>query len=118
MADAQLVAQLKLDATQYNQEMKRATEAAKSATSSIDSVSSEINKVSLNSNQAAASVKSLTSAVIGYVSVQKLIAASDEWTTLNNRIRLVTSTQAEFAAAQSSLVSISQGTGQALNSIG
>ena len=118
MADAQLVAQLKLDATQYNQEMKRATEAAKSATSSIDSVSSEISKVSLNSNQAAASVKSLTSAVIGYVSVQKLIAASDEWTTLNNRIRLVTSTQAEFAAAQSSLVSISQGTGQALNSIG
>ena len=118
MADAQLVARLKLDATQYNQEMKKATEAAKSATVSIDSVSSEISKVGLNSNQASAGVKSLTSAVIGYVSAQKLIAASDEWTTLNNRIRLVTSTQEEFTAAQSSLVSISQGTGQALNSIG
>ena len=118
MADAQLVAQLKLDATQYNQEMKRATEAAKSATSSIDSVSSEINKVSLNSNQAAASVNSLTSAVIGYVSVQKLIAASDEWTTLNNRIRLTSSTLGEFNAAQQAIVSISQTTGQALGSIG
>ena len=118
MADAQLIAQLKLDASQYNKEMKNATDAAKSAAHSIDNTSAEINKLGSQSNQSAGYLKSLTSAVIGYVSVQKLIAASDEWTTLNNRIRLVTSTQAEFTAAQSSLVSISQGTGQALNSIG
>ena len=118
MADAQLIAQLKLDASQYNKEMKNATDAAKSAAHSIDNTSAEINKLGSQSNQSAGYLKSLTGAVIGYVSAQKLIAASDEWTTLNNRIRLVTSTQAEFAAAQSSLVSISQGTGQALNSIG
>ena len=118
MADAQLIAQLKLDASQYNKEMKNATDAAKSAAHSIDNTSAEINKLGSQSNQSAGYLKSLTGAVIGYVSAQKLIAASDEWTTLNNRIRLVTSTQAEFTAAQSSLVSISQGTGQALNSIG
>ena len=118
MADAQLIAQLKLDASQYNKEMKNATDAAKSAAHSIDTPSAEINKLGSQSNQSAGYLKSLTGAVIGYVSAQKLIAASDEWTTLNNRIRLVTSTQHEFTAAQSSLVSISQGTGQALNSIG
>ena len=178
MADAQLVAQLKLDATQYNQEMKKATEAAKSASVSIDKSSQSVDKLEkeylalskatgytvdglgrihdasgkfakttdetaaklrelrsqlksagvgveeftqpLNTKvpEATGHLRSLTSAVIGYVSVQKLIAASDEWTTLNNRIRLVTSTQEEFATAQSGLVSISQNTGQALGSIG
>ena len=45
MADAQLVAQLKLDATQYNQEMKKATEAAKSASVSIDKSSQSVDKL-------------------------------------------------------------------------
>ncbi len=63
----------------------------------------------------------LTQIALGYAGMRgftMLTSSMDEWTTLNNRIRLVTKSSAEFKIAQQGIVSISKNTGQALGSIG
>ena len=63
----------------------------------------------------------LTQLAIGYAGIQGFTMLShsmDEWTTLNNRIKLVTQNSSEFKIAQQGIVSISKSTGQALGSIG
>ncbi|WP_407604719.1 tape measure protein, partial [Pseudomonas aeruginosa] len=54
----------------------------------------------------------LTSAL---AAIKSAIGTADEWTNLNNRLRLVTQGQAQFAAAQADVVRIAQATRQPLS---
>lgn len=51
-----------------------------------------------------------------FMSLQKIMGAAEQWTTLTNRLKLVTSSTQELAAAQQTIVRIAKATGSDLGS--
>ena len=61
------------------------------------------------------SMRNAAAAVAGAFSVREIVAATESWTTINNRLTLVTNSSMELAAAQKSLFDIAQRTRQPLS---
>jgi tape measure domain-containing protein len=68
-------------------------------------------------DSAAVKVRNLTVAMLGIGSVKQISAISDEWTTVNNRLKLVIDSTAELAQVRSQLIASANKTGQALGTV-
>lgn len=83
-----------------------------------------LNKMAPAAGKAEKSVKGVSSAssalnkvlgiTAGYLSARQVLQAAESWTTLNNRLRLVTDTAEDFNFAQESIFRIAQDTRQGL----
>lgn len=62
-------------------------------------------------------VKQLTVAMLGIGSVKQLANMADEWTTVNNRLRLVVNSTAELQQVRSQLMASANNTGQAIGTV-
>lgn len=62
-------------------------------------------------------VKQLTIAMLGIGSVKQLANMADEWTTVNNRLRLVVNSTAELQQVRSQLMASANNTGQAIGTV-
>lgn len=62
-------------------------------------------------------VKQLTVAMLGIGSVKQLANMADEWTTVNNRLKLVVNSTAELQQVRSQLMASANNTGQAIGTV-
>ncbi|WP_062391108.1 tape measure protein [Pseudomonas abietaniphila] len=111
---------IRLEATtaQLRQEMDRADASVTKATGRIDTQLSKVDTAfdrAARSAQSAASIlKGALSLAVGGASVSAIIDQAEAYTTVANRLKLVTSSSKDFTDAQSAVFSIAQRSGQPL----
>ena len=111
---------IRLEATtaQLRQEMDKADASVSKATGRIDTqlgkVDSAFDRVGKSALSAANVLKGAFAVALGGVGVGAIIAQAEAYTTIANRLKLVTSSSAEFTAAQQAVFSIAQKAGQPL----
>jgi tape measure domain-containing protein len=111
---------IRLEATtaQLRQEMDRADASVTKATGRIDAQLSKVDtafdRAARSAQSAAGILKGALSLAIGGASVSAIIDQAEAYTTVANRLKLVTSSSKEFTEAQSAVFSIAQKSGQPL----
>lgn len=111
---------IRLEATtaQLRQEMERADASVTKATGRIDAQLSKVDtafdRAAKSAQSAAGIFKGALSLAIGGASVSAIIDQAEAYTTVANRLKLVTSSSKEFTEAQSAVFSIAQKSGQPL----
>ena len=76
-----------------------------------------INEFNARLDAATGKVKQLTVAMLGIGSVKQLANMADEWTTVNNRLKLVVNSTAELQQVRSQLMASANNTGQAIGTV-
>lgn len=101
----------------FKQGMEQAERIAQSSSKSIQSsVQKNIGDGFRSANNSVQQFTGqLVSMAAAYTAIRTAISSADEWTNLNNRIKLVTNGAAEFEAAQSNIVNIARETRQSLS---
>lgn len=79
--------------------------------------SSGLNDFNSKVDAATAKVKSLAIAMLGIGSARQLSAMADEWTTVNNRLKLVISSSYELKQVRGQLMASANNTGQSLGTV-
>lgn len=79
--------------------------------------SSGLNDFNAKVDAATAKVKSLAIAMLGIGSARQLSAMADEWTTVNNRLKLVISSSYELKQVRGQLMASANNTGQSLGTV-
>ncbi len=74
----------------------------------------ELGKLESAGAATASGLAKLAAAAGAYLSTAKVLEYAEAWTTINNRLRLVTNSQQELAAAQDAVFTIAQGSRQPL----
>ncbi|WP_426117285.1 tape measure protein [Pseudomonas sp. DSP3-2-2] len=111
---------IRLEATtaQLRQEMDKADASVTKATGRIDSqlskVDSAFDRVGKSAQTASNVLKSAFALAVGGSGAGALLAQAEAYTTVANRLKLVTSSSAEFTAAQNAVFAIAQRSGQPL----
>lgn len=111
---------IRLEATtaQLRQEMARADSTVAQVSGRIDRQLSTVDSAFARAGQSALSagnmVRGAMAAVAGGMSISSLVAQADAYATIASRLRLVTSSAAEFNAAQKAVFSIAQSSYQPL----
>jgi len=111
---------IRLEATtaQLRQEMDKADASVTKATGRIDSqlskVDSAFERVGKSAQTASNVLKGAFALAVGGAGVGALLAQAEAYTTVANRLKLVTSSSAEFTAAQNAVFAIAQKSGQPL----
>ena len=62
-------------------------------------------------------MRGMVGMLAGFVGLRELVSMSDEWTTLNNRIRLVTESEKQLLAVRSGLIESANKTGQSIGGV-
>lgn len=104
-------------------EFTRATNAGAGATNAMAQASNNaaqaLGKQSAAARDAQASIGEMTgrllATVAAVVSLNDAVSRMDAWTVMNNRLKLVTDTQTQFAQAQSNIIGIANSTQQPLS---
>ncbi|WP_341523003.1 tape measure protein [Pseudomonas sp. G.S.17] len=111
---------IRLEATtaQLRQEMDKADASVTKATGRIDSqlskVDSAFDRVGKSAQTASNVLKGAFALAVGGAGAGALLAQAEAYTTVANRLKLVTSSSAEFTAAQNAVFAIAQKSGQPL----
>jgi tape measure domain-containing protein len=111
---------IRLEATtaQMRQELARADSSVTQVSGRIDrqlaQVDSAFDRVGLSAQRAAGVLKGALSIGIGGAGIGALVSQAEAYTTIANRLKLVTSNSSEFIAAQNAVFSIAQRSGQPL----
>lgn len=111
---------IRLEATtaQLRQEMDRADASVTKATGRIDAQLSKVDtafdRAAKSAQSAAGILKGALTLAIGGASVSAIVDQAEAYTTVANRLKLVTSSSKEFTEAQSAVFSIAQKSGQPL----
>lgn len=111
---------IRLEATtaQLRQEMDRADASVTKATGRIDAQLSKVDtafdRAAKSAQSAAGILKGALTLAIGGASVSAIIDQAEAYTTVANRLKLVTSSSKEFTEAQNAVFSIAQKSGQPL----
>ena len=111
---------IRLEATtaQLRQEMDRADASVTKATGRIDAQLSKVDtafdRAAKSAQSAAGILKGALSLAVGGASVSAIIDQAEAYTTVANRLKLVTSSSKEFTEAQNAVFSIAQKSGQPL----
>lgn len=70
----------------------------------------EVEKKTKSTGDSMRALRSLAGGIIGALGIRELIRYADSWTTIGNKIRLVTDSTAEYNAVQDELVALAQRT--------
>lgn len=111
---------IRLEATtaQLRQEMARADATVAQVSGRIDrqlaTVDAAFDRAGLSAMSAASMLRNASGLIAGSMSIGSLVAQADAYATIASRLRLVTSTAAEFNAAQQAVFSIAQSSFQPL----
>lgn len=111
---------VRIEATtaQLRQEMAKADATVAQVTGRIDrqlgSVDSAFDRAGKSAQSAGNMVRNALSGAVGGVGISALLAHAEAYTTIANRMKLVTSSAAEFTAAQNAVFEIAQRSGQPL----
>ena len=111
---------IRLEATtaQLRQEMARADSSVAQVSGRIDrqlaQVDSAFDRLGLSAQRVGGILKGALAIGIGGAGIGALVSQAEAYTTIANRLKLVTSNSAEFTAAQNSVFNIAQKAGQPL----
>jgi tape measure domain-containing protein len=111
---------IRLEATtaQLRQEMAKADTTVAQVAGRIDSqlgrVDSAFDRAGASAEAAASALKGAISSVVGTAGISQLLQHAEAYTTIANRLKLVTTNAAEFQAAQRAVFDIAQRSGQPL----
>lgn len=128
VAVAKLTADLSVNSSAFEAGLRRASSTLGSFSSSLNNTMAKNGRTfttfnsSLSTTQTAiravkAEIVSLGSVAAGALSVQKIIQYSDTWKQLEGRLRIVSETSRDVAAAQDRLFDIAQNTRQPLEAV-
>lgn len=78
------------------------------ATKSVRSLGDQSQQTAGDISQMGAALTRVAGPIAAFLSVQQIGRASEEWTSINNRLRLVTDTSEEFTQAQENIFQIAQ----------
>lgn len=111
---------IRLEATtaQLRQEMAKADSTVAQVAGRIDNqlgrVDSAFDRAGASAEAAASALKGAISSVVGTAGISQLLQHAEAYTTIANRLKLVTTNAAEFQAAQRAVFDIAQRSGQPL----
>jgi tape measure domain-containing protein len=111
---------IRLEATtaQLRQEMAKADTTVAQVAGRIDNqlgrVDSAFDRAGASAEAAASALKGAISSVVGTAGISQLLQHAEAYTTIANRLKLVTTNAAEFQAAQRAVFDIAQRSGQPL----
>ncbi|XYJ11815.1 tape measure protein [Telluria sp. B2] len=104
----QLVVDLEANISEFQRDMGRAAQQTEQTMGRMERASAQTDRAMRSLQTTANFVSGAVTGVMSGLSVQKLVEYSDGWTSIENRIKLVTDSSQQLAAVQGNLFDIAQ----------